>query len=216
MTDWESTADPSASPAPEANGAPAPEPTAREADLETRVRKLEAAVAEFPPGGVDEIADRVIARLSAIAAGPPALHSADRVTVLDALAIHDDAPHDTPAADPPPPKGAVLRPPAPPADPASRGWFLTRLWAELRLIARMYFDPHYRISRTTQFALPGIALVLIFNYFFFSSWVTIPVVSPVTERLLAVALGVVGYKILMWETARYREVLDYLSRYGPR
>ena len=52
------------------------------------------------------------------------------------------------------------------------------------------------------------------DYFFFSSWVTIPFVSPVAERLLAVVLGVVGYRVLMWETTRYRDVLDYLARYG--
>jgi hypothetical protein len=78
----------------------------------------------------------------------------------------------------------------------------------------MYFDPRYRISRTTQFALPGIALVLIFNYFFFSAWVTIPFLSPVLERLLIVVLALVAYKLITRELARYREVLDYLARYG--
>jgi hypothetical protein len=137
------------------------------------------------------------------------------VTVLDSLATVG-APDDARTPDPPPPKGAVLSPPAPPPDPADRKWFLARFWAEVRLIVRMYLDPQYRVSRTTQFALPAIALVLVFNYFFFSLWVTIPVLSPVAERLLAVVLGVVGYKILMWETARYREVREYLARYGVR
>ena len=52
-----------------------------------------------------------------------------------------------------------------------------------------------------------------FNYFLFS-WFSVPVVSPVLERVLAVVLGVVGYKLLTRETARYREVLEYMSRYA--
>jgi hypothetical protein len=39
-------------------------------------------------------------------------------------------------------------------------------------------------------------------------------VSPVAERLLAVILGVLAYKLIVRETARYREVLDYLARHG--
>ena len=79
----------------------------------------------------------------------------------------------------------------------------------------MYFDPRYRISRTTQFALPGIVLLLIFNYFFFSVWVNITFLSPVLERLLVVVLAVLAIQVLLIrEVARYREVLAYLARYG--
>lgn len=212
MIDSEYTADPPAAHPPEANGTHAADFTPREAEFDARIRKLEVAVAEFPPGGIEEVTDRVISRLSTIAAGPAALPPSDRVTVLDALATRAEPP----AAAPPPPKGAVLHPPDPPPDPADRKWFLARFWAEVRLIARMYLDPRYRVSRTTQFALPAIALILIFNYFFFSAWVTIPFVSPVAERLLAVVLGIIGYKIMVWETARYRGVLDYLARYASK
>ena len=86
--------------------------------------------------------------------------------------------------------------------------------AELRLIFTMYFDPRYRISRTTQFALPGMVLLLIFNYCFFSLWVSITFLSPVLERLLAVIIGILIYKLLTREVSRYREVLAYLARYG--
>jgi len=183
------------------------EPTsAREADLEDRVRKLETAVADRPDA--DAVADRVIAKLSALAGVRDGSPDSDRVLVL--------APADPHPLSPPPPKGAVLRPPEPPADPAQRKWLLAQLAADFRMALRMYFDPRYRISRTAQFALPGILVLLVFNYFFFSAWVSITFLSPVTERLLAVFLAVLAYKILTRELARYREVLDYLARYGPK
>jgi hypothetical protein len=176
----------------------------RDTELDGRIRKLEAALAERPSTADDDaLADRVIARLSALAAERERDPDSRGVLVLAST-----------GEIPPPPQGAVLHPPAPSPDFAPRTWFLANLAAELRLVLTMYFDPRYRISRTTQFALPGIVLLLIFNYFFFSMWVPIPFLSPVLERLLAVVLGILIYKLLTRELARYREVLAYLARYG--
>jgi hypothetical protein len=188
----------------------APAASEREAALEDRIRRLEAALAEraAPAAAADPdaVTDRVIAKLSAMAG---ASGGADRVLVLASDGSQQLAP--------PPPNGAVLHPPvAPGTDPIYRRWFFTQLWAEVQLAFRMYFDPHYRLSRTTQFAIPGIALLLVFNYFFFSVWVSIIFVSPVIERVLAVALGVLGYKLIVRELARYRDVLEYMARYGVR
>jgi hypothetical protein len=196
----------------------APEPatpaTPREAELEERIRKLESVLAERAgEAGDDALADRVIARLTALASEPRALANAERVVVLESGADGRAL-----VAVPPPPDGAVLEPP-PPAnvpDPARRRWFLTQLWSEIRLAFAMYFDPRYRISRTTQFAIPGIGLLLIFNYFFFSVWVSVAFLSPVIERLLGVLLGILGYMLLTREIARYRDVLAYLAKYPPR
>src|SRR5438552_620599 len=187
--------EPGDTPEPEPGPEPTP-PTDRVAVLEARVSKLEAALVgrDGPPLSEDAVADRVLTKLSALAAERQPLPDSDRVLVLDSV------PRPLVPA-PTPPQGAVLNPPEP-ADPARRGWFLAQLFAELRLALRMYFDPRYRISRTTQFVLPGIALVLIFNYFFFAQWVAIPFVSPVAERLLAVILAVVGYKLLTRELGR--------------
>ena len=183
--------------------APFDEPPSSSTGLEERLSKLETVIAERLPD--DEVlADRVISRLSALAAERERDPDSGHMLVLAASR----------EAAPPPPKGAVLEPPTPPADSASRKWFLPNLIAELRLIATMYFDPRYRISRTTQFALPGILLLLVFNYCFFSLWVSITFVSPFLERLLAVILGILIYTLLMREVARYREVLAYLARYG--
>lgn len=188
---------------------PSPTATDREAVLEDRIRRLEAALAERAAPVVaddDAVTDRVIAKLSALAG---ASAGADRVLVLASDGSQQLAP--------PPPQGAVLHPPvAAGTDPVYRRWFFTQFWAEVQLAFRMYFDPHYRLSRTTQFAVPGIVLLLVFNYFFFSVWVSIIFVSPVVERVLAVLLGVLGYKLIVRELARYRDVLEYMARYGAR
>src|SRR5262249_46867680 len=120
---------------------------------------------------------------------------------------------DSPVA-PEPPSGAVLHPPAR-TEPARRGFFLTQLWTEFLLVLRMYFDHRYRISRTAQIAVPGIFVLFCVNYFLFNYWFpVVPVFTPVVERLICVVLGITLYKMLARELSRYREVLDYLPRYG--
>jgi hypothetical protein len=204
--------------------------------IEERVRKLEASVQELQQTRVteDAVADRVILRLRAITGEPHPLPAGDGV-LLDAagavvpapppaaLALAAPAPApETSAAAPipapapnPPPQGAVLHPPDAP-DPARRRWLLAQLWDELRLIVRMYFDSRYRVSRTAQFVLPAILVLFALNYFVFSMTLSIPVVSPVLERLFCVLLGVLLYRILTREIARYRAVLDYLAQHGAR
>jgi hypothetical protein len=192
--------------------------------LEERVRKLEASVLELHETKVteDAVADRVIVRLRAMAGEPPLLPAGDGV-LLDpapstaALALAAPAP-EMPAAAPtpnPPPSGAVLHPPEPP-DPTRRRWLLAQLWDELRLVVRMYFDSRYRVSRTAQFALPAILVLFALNYLVFSMTLSIPVVSPVLERLFCVLLGVLFYRLMTREIARYRAVLGYLARHGAR
>jgi hypothetical protein len=178
---------------------------ARDVELEKRVYRLETEVAERLGSDDNEFAERVIARLSRLAAERQGDPDGPGVLVLASSA---DAP--------PPPPGAILNPPEPPRSAAPRGWFPANLLAELRLIVVMYFDPRYRISRVTQFVVPAILLLLVFNYLLFSVWLPVPFLSPVLERLLAVIAGVVIYKLLTRELARYREVLAYLARYAPR
>jgi hypothetical protein len=116
---------------------------------------------------------------------------------------------------PPPPDGAILTPPEPHEAPR-RTWFLLELWFEIRLAVKMYFDPRYRVSRMAQIAFPLFAALLVLNYFLFSVWFTIWIVSPIVERLLDVILAVLAYRVLTRELDRYRAVLDYLARYTQR
>jgi hypothetical protein len=77
----------------------------------------------------------------------------------------------------------------------------------------MYFDPRYRVSRTAQIAFPLFGALLALNYFLFSVWFSVAIVSPVAERLLDIVLAALAYRVLLRELDRYRTVLDYLARY---
>lgn len=193
-----------------------PRANGKRGGLEERVRKLEAAVGELRDSVPTEeaVADRVIARLGNMA-------GANRILAgpVDAEFIPADvAPLANPAPPPPDavPSGAVLRPPVVPPDPAKRTWFVLQLWSELRLMVRMYFDPQYRVSRTAQFAVPAVIGLFALNYFLFSVWFSIAVISPITERVVGVLLGVFLYKVLTREMVRYREVLDYMAKQPVR
>jgi hypothetical protein len=209
----EPTTDPLEPPAPEAVPG-RPPARGRRGDLEDRVRKLEAAVGELKESAVTEevVTDRVLARLQAMATAPRPLAGPSGVLYDETGPVAG-----SPAADaPPPPKGAVLQPPRPPEDPARRSWFLAQLWAEFRLLARMYFDPRYRVSRTAQLVVPVVLGLFALNYFAFSVWFSVAVISPVAERVVCVLLGVFLYKVLVRELTRYRGVLDYWAKYPPR
>lgn len=116
---------------------------------------------------------------------------------------------------PPPPVGTILAPPEP-QEPARRHWFFVQIGAEVRLAAQMYFDSRYRISRTAQITFPLVAALFALNYFMFSVWFSLAIVSPVVERLFDAALAVVAYRVLLRELDRYRTVLDYLARFATR
>jgi hypothetical protein len=136
------------------------------------------------------------------------------------------APHEPPGAPepapiiplvrllPPPPDGTIINPPEP-LVPPRRSWFVAELWADLRLAVRMYFDPRYRLSRLAQITTPLFVGLLALNYFLFGVWITIPVLSPIVERVLCAVLSVLAYRVLLRELDRYRTVLDYLARYAP-
>ena len=114
---------------------------------------------------------------------------------------------------PPPPDGTIFTPPEQ-HEPAHRVWFFVELWAEMRLAVQMYFDPRYRVSRMAQVAFPLFFALLALNYFLFSVWFSISVISPIAERLLDVILAVLAYRVLVRELDRYRAVLDYLAKYA--
>ena len=82
---------------------------------------------------------------------------------------------------------------------------------EFRLMARMYVDPHYRVSRVAQFGVPVILVMMVLNNLF---WFSIPIVTPILMQLTLVALSITLYKLLSREAARYAEVIAYLNRHG--
>ena len=86
---------------------------------------------------------------------------------------------------------------------------------ELRLIAQMYLDPRYRLSRLGQFGVPLIVVFAVLNYMTFNHlFPSIPLVSPIIERMLLLILGA-GLAVLLYrEAMRYQAVIDYLARVG--
>ncbi|MFO0852623.1 MAG: hypothetical protein U0871_29285 [Gemmataceae bacterium] len=160
--------------------------------VDDRLRRLEQALATMQNTAVveDVVAERVVARLTSTydAGLMPALTEA----VLPAMAAQ--------AAD------------------AAAGGFWTRLqvFKELRLMARMYLDPRYRLSRTGQFGVPIVVGLMFLNYLTFNWVIAIPLlpfVGTLAERTVLVVLAVVLYKVLAREAARYEAVLNYLARY---
>lgn len=105
--------------------------------------------------------------------------------------------------------------PEPPPGTTPNFWDRFAVWREVRLMAQMYFDPHYRISRVCQFGVPIVLILAALNYLLFNLlWPVIPVVTPIFERLFLIVLAVALYKLLSWEAARYAAVLRYLAQYG--
>ncbi len=202
-----------------ANGSHSPE------SIEDRVRRLESAVEVLQDTAPtdDAVADRVIAKLRAMSQsalpdhGPLALPAAGLLMDENGNVITADSPTG------PPPIGAVLTPKAM-AAAARGGWFFLQFVVELRLMFKMYFDSRYRLSKTAQFALPTAVALLVGNYFFFATMFAMPVLNlplvnllgPILERAVAVVIAMLLYKVLSREVVRYREVLDYLNKYGYR
>ena len=57
---------------------------------------------------------------------------------------------------------------------------------------------------------------LVLNFLFFHYLFPVPVLGPLLEYTIVMVIGVLWYTVMVRETARYREVLDYLSKYGFR
>lgn len=145
---------------------------------------------------------------------PTAVESTDeRIRRLEEMVTRLSQAVEPPRGYSPAPLVALTAAPADGEPP--RRWYLS-IFRELKLIARMYLDPRYRLSRVAQFGVPLALILMVTNYFVFYYFCFggIPILSPVAERLGNLILAVVGYSILRKETVRYQAVLDYLARTG--
>jgi hypothetical protein len=89
-----------------------------------------------------------------------------------------------------------------------RPWLLFDLLRDVGATVRMYMDPRYRVRRGTQLMVPFILLLFGMNYVLFNHTILdIPVFRHVFERLVEIVLGVLLYKVLMREVARYRQTI---------
>jgi hypothetical protein len=95
---------------------------------------------------------------------------------------------------------------------ARRPWLLVDLLREIGTAVKMYMDPRYRVRRSTQLMVPLILGMMVADYLLFRGlFLEIPVVTPVLEHLFGALLGVLLYKVLSHEVARYRQVLVQYS-----
>jgi hypothetical protein len=83
-------------------------------------------------------------------------------------------------------------------------WLILELLREMGSALKMYFDPRYRVRRSTQLVIPFLISMIAVNYLLFAQIVTIWIISPVFERVILAILIVLIYKITSREVARYR------------
>jgi len=88
------------------------------------------------------------------------------------------------------------------------------IFKEFQIMARMYIDARYRLSRLGQFGVPLVLILAVLNYLTFQFAWPVPVVAPIFERIFLFILAIALYKILNREAARYASVLAYLARFG--
>jgi hypothetical protein len=169
--------------------------------LEERVRRLEEVVAALQDTHAleERVAERVAARVA------PA---SDNGVRAKAGLLFEAGRHLLPAAvealsEPSPPPVAV------PAQPAATGlrppWLLFDVYAEARVIVRMYLDPRFRLTWQARL-LPLVLLAAIAT-----SWVWLPgtsilpsIVSTLIMKVVDLFLALVLFKVLHREVTRYR------------
>ena len=106
------------------------------------------------------------------------------------------------------PPGAVAEPDA----NVRRPWLLLDLFREISTAVRMYFDPRYRVRRSTQLLVPAILALFVVSYLFFSVF-PIPVLDKVLEKAADIVLAVLLYKVVQREVVRYRGVMAAFAAY---
>ncbi len=182
---------------------------AGENEFTARLARIEEALARMPSASssIDDevLAERVLQVLSEKAARQRAAGNAPPVP--DGYS----APVRTIVAPYAPPVPGLAEPPA---EQSIWFWLTHNVWGELRLMAKMYLDPRYRLSRVTQLGVPCFLGLFVLNYFLFNYTCIVPIAQQFAERLVCGLLAVGLYKLLSREVGRYRQVLNYLSQYG--
>ena len=104
--------------------------------------------------------------------------------------------------------------PTPQSHQFARGWVLPELFRDLSTTFKMYFDPRYRLRRTTQLFIPMILFIFFLNHLFWKA-IPIPLVDMIGEKLCDIVLAVLLYKVLFREMLRYREVIAQFHAVDP-
>src|SRR5262249_32274486 len=98
----------------------------------------------------------------------------------------------------------------------ARPWLPFELWAELRAMPRMYFDPRYRMTRLGRW-LPLALLVAIAT-----SWFWVPgagilpgTIAAILVKIVDLVLAYFMIKIVIRETDRYRATVSNTPSHAP-
>jgi hypothetical protein len=76
-------------------------------------------------------------------------------------------------------------------------------------------DRRYVMSVVCRLGVPGIGIGLVCNFLFWNYLFAIPLIAPLSERLIVAGLAMGWYAILVRELGRYRAVLSYIEQFGP-
>jgi hypothetical protein len=181
---------------------PAPEPVL--GTLVERIEKLEKALARVQDlQGIDELgSDRAATHVQSEKA--PCLETASPM-FANAAALMDAGKQLLPSLvrpDASPAGPSLSHPPRPGTSP--RMWLVWDAIAEARVIFRMYVDPRWSLSWMARMAPPVLlaAFVLIHYWMPFA---IVPIIGPIVEKAGELVIGFLLFKVLAYESRRYRQ-----------
>src|SRR5262249_1837591 len=92
-------------------------------------------------------------------------------------------------------------PPRPPLPTRSEPWLIFEIYAEVRAMLRMYFDPRYRMSWSSRLMIPLLIIAIVLARMFIASvWL----IGWLLDIVLFPILLYVLIKVLIREATRYR------------
>jgi hypothetical protein len=138
--------------------------------------------------------------VAALHLAPPGWLDAVRQPVEDRSGIVTDS------VFPAPPRDGIipasdLPPDSAPFQPRKQGWLFFEIYAELRVIVRMFFDPRYAMSWQTRLLAPLMIVGIIVFRLMVGS---IPIIGGILDVVLYPVLLYVLFKVLSREATRYR------------
>lgn len=190
--------------------APVAQPVSPPPSVEQRLRRLEDAVAGLQDTRQleERVAERVATRVSrtAVQANREPTHvviNAGRQLLPAALGVVQAQVE------------RAEREAVRPTNGVRRSWLLVDAYAEARTMVRMFLDYRYRPHLTwTVRVVPLLIATFIVTSGWTMPWNLVPLLGPVFDKVVAIALAFFAYKVLSREARRYREMIPDLPPGG--
>jgi hypothetical protein len=171
--------------------------------LEQRVHRLEDAVAAFQD--TRQLEERLVERVADRMARNPPLVRENPNLIIEARSQAFPALGWVRTSTEGPPQAIPMA-----AGSREQSWFFWDVFSEARAIARMFFDPRFRMTRWVRLLSIGLLVVI------FTSWIWLPgtallpsFVSAVLVKAVDLVLAFFLYKILGREARRYRALFPH-------